>query len=636
MEAAEQTVPVQSGTDYVFTDAVYYPEGSTGTVTALLDFDGRTPKLLTDGATGGRVTKETRFNSGTATSTPIDIHADDAHSGPVYFDDFFLARLWKPFTCDGWASALGVDATFDDDDGDDRSSMDECIFDRDPTNPADRGMGSFLVLEGDVLKLSYRQQNDDQNLHTSTEVCTDLVDGPWAFGDYVPVVVATTGTYSNIKETVPSDAPQSFFRHKAVARPRNYLNGGCYEIVPSGTSDDTDLIQDALDQLQAGDTLKLKGYFFIADTIYLPSNFKWVLNGTLTLADNADDDLDRVGWYEELNDANNNIIDARARTGITEQPGGAVNIEMSGGTYSGNSAGNPASLRFINFVSVTNSLFHDMVITDVSDDNFTLGPGSNGNVCSNLVGSFSVSGNGLTDKGDHNTWYDCIAEDCTGPDGDGWTPKCRFSQFYRCISRRNGGPGFGMYCRTDGSGNPDDIGEAIDGNRFYECVAYENGGAGFSFNISGNSGAGATIRSNFVQAVCFSNESSGVRFRNTTVDGIVADNRVDLLCYHNQSQKTDGSLSSTAGGLGTDAGAASPPITGLTGSMVSFDNVQWDVNTRQAYKTDLAVYHPAGEHAPILQRGDSSNILTLEQFDCADPLTAWSMKAYCNQFRRPR
>jgi hypothetical protein len=193
-----------------------------------------------------------------------------------------------------------------------------------------------------------------------------------------------------------------------------------------------------------------------------------------------------------------------------------------------------------------------------------------------------------------------------------------------------------MYCRTDGSGNPDDIGESIDGNRFYECVAYENGGAGFSFNISGNSGVGATIRSNFVQAVCFSNESSGVRFRNTTVDGIVADNRVDLLCYHNQGQKTDGTLSSTAGGLGTDAGAACPPITGLTGSIVSFDNVQWDVNTRQAYKTDLAVYHPAGEHAPILQRGDSSNILTLEQFDCADPLTAWSMKAYCNQFRRPR
>ena len=64
-------------------------------------------------------------------------------------------------------------------------------------------------------------------------------------------------------------------------RSGNLPNDGCYEIVPSGTSDDTGIIQDALDQLQAGDTLKLKGDFFIRDTIYLPSNFKWVLDGTL-------------------------------------------------------------------------------------------------------------------------------------------------------------------------------------------------------------------------------------------------------------------------------------------------------------------------------------------------------------------
>ena len=79
-----------------------------------------------------------------------------------------------------------------------------------------------------------------------------------------------------------------------------------------------------------------------------------------------------------------------------------------------------------------------------------------------------------------------------------------------------------MYCRTDGSGNPDDIGEAIDGNKFYDCVAYENDGAGFSFNISSNSGAGGTIRSNYVQAVCYSNESSGVRFRNKMPNSIVS------------------------------------------------------------------------------------------------------------------
>ena len=192
----------------------------------------------------------------------------------------------------------------------------------------------------------------------------------------------------HIVKTAPSDTPPSFPRAEANTRSGTFIHGGCFEIVPSGTLDDTEVIQDALDLLQDGDTLKLKGDFHIRDTIYLPSNFKWILDGTLTLADNADDDLDDVGWYQELNDPNNNIIDACRRTGITEQAGGAVNIEMSGGTYSGNSAGNPASLRFINFVSVTNSHFHDMLITDVSDDNFTLGPGSNGNICSNLVASF--------------------------------------------------------------------------------------------------------------------------------------------------------------------------------------------------------------------------------------------------------
>jgi hypothetical protein len=167
-------------------------------------------------------------------------------------------------------------------------------------------------------------------------------------------------------------------------------------------------------------------------------------------------------------------------------------------------------------------------------------------------------------------------------------------------------------------------------------VAYENGGAGFSFNISGNSGAGATIRSNFVQAVCYSNESSGVSFRNTTLDGLVRDNEIDIFCYGNQGQRADGvTLSTTAGGLGTDAGSAYPPIAGIRGSMVSFDNIQWDVNTDKASNSHITVYHPTGENAPVLRSGDPSNILTSIGFDCTDPLTAWCMQAYCNHISSP-
>jgi hypothetical protein len=477
-------------------------------------------------------------------------------------------------------------------------------------------MGLIIALAGSVQAADFVDAGDQ--LWSTT--------GHWSAGT-VPTT-ADWGKISNASSLHQTAMINSGVNAVSLKAHVGHANIGYYEIVPSGTLNDSALIQTALDRLQDGDTLVLTGDFVTRNTIYLPSNFKWVLDGTLTLADNADDNLDDIGWYKKLNDANNNIIDATRRTGISEKPGGAVNIEMSGGTYCGNSAGNPASLRFINFVSVTKSYFHDMVITDVSDDNFTLGPGCNGNICSNLVSSFSITGNALTDKGDHNKWYDCIAEDCLGDDGDGWTPKCRYSEFYRCISRRNGGPGFGMYCRTDGSGNPDSIGESIDGNRFYECVAYENRGAGFSFNISDNSGPGATIRSNYVQAVCYSNQSSGVRFRNKTVDGIVVDNEIDLLCYGNLGKNESGTFSEGAGGLGSDAGASSPRMTGITGSIVAFDNIQFDVNTGAAYDSDITVYRPVGESAPLIKSGDSSNIITVEAFDCSDPLVEWCMQAY--------
>ncbi len=198
-------------------------------------------------------------------------------------------------------------------------------------------------------------------------------------------------------------------------------------ITPTGTDDDTNRIQTALNALQAGDKLMLNGDFKHKGTIYLPSNFTWILNGSLTLGDNAV--LDRVGWVKPG-------IDARRPTGISETFGGATNIDMSGGTYYGNVASNSSSLRFINFVSVTNSRFYDMLITEVSNDNFTLGPGCNNNECRNLIASFSAMGNALTDKGDHNTWIDCIASDCGS---DGWTPKCQYSTFIRCIAANNAG-----------------------------------------------------------------------------------------------------------------------------------------------------------------------------------------------------
>jgi len=384
------------------------------------------------------------------------------------------------------------------------------------------------------------------------------------------------------------------------------------DIVPGGTNNDEDLIQRALDSLQAGDTLHLNGDFVISATIYLPSDFTWILNGSLTLSGDAV--LDKAGWVEPG-------VDARRYTGITEKPGGASNIDMSGGTYYGNAANYPNSMRFINFVSVTYSRFHDMLITEATDDNFTLGPGSNHNECRNLIGSFA-GGNALTDKGDHNKWYDCIAEDCAS---DGWTPKCRNSEFYRCIGRRNEAPGFGMFARLDGSGDPVDLGEIITGNKFIACEAYDNQRGGFSFNIASTSGQGSIVRDNYIQAICYNNRMQGIGFRNKQPDGIMENNEVDILVYGNEGLNSDGSLSSYAGGLGVEG-----PVKGITGSIVAYENGGWDVNIQKASNCTLSVYNPADRDPAKLNTGSDGNIVNEIGFSCSQAPENWCVQKYCS------
>jgi hypothetical protein len=387
------------------------------------------------------------------------------------------------------------------------------------------------------------------------------------------------------------------------------------DIVPSGTPDDADLIQSTLDGLQNGDTLYLTGDFVIGRTIYLPSNFIWILNGSLSLGDDAV--LDDIGYTAPG-------IDATRWTGITEKPGGATTIDMSGGTYYGNSANNSSrNVRFINFTWLTNSRFHDMTITDASDDNFTLGPKCFYNECRNLVGSFA-DGNALTDKGDYNKWYDCIAEDCAS---DGWTPKCRNSEFYRCIGRRNAGPGFGCFARLDGSGNPVDLGETIEGNKFYACESYDNERGGFSFNIASTSGTGAIIRNNFVQGKFYNNRMGGVSFRNKQEDGIIVNNEVDILAYGNQGLKEDGTFSSLAGGLATEGS----PNDSLTGSVVVYGNGRYDLNTAPASNCSITVFIPDDKNPPVLNKGSNGNEIIDVGFNCSQILSEWCMQVYCSQ-----
>jgi hypothetical protein len=198
-----------------------------------------------------------------------------------------------------------------------------------------------------------------------------------------------------------------------------------------------------------------------------------------------------------------------------------------------------------------------------------------------------------------------------------------------------------MYCRMDGSPTNNNIGESIDGNRFYACESYENdGGAGFSFNISDNNGIGATIRSNYIEAVCYSNQMSGLYFRNKLTNGIVASNEVNLFCWGNNALNADGVPTSTGGGMVTDGGTGYP-ISGITGSIVAFDNLNtannYDVNVQHASNSTITVYHPVGESVTRIQTGSSSrsNRVTTVNVSSLSNSHPWCVHAYFNVTNLP-
>jgi hypothetical protein len=355
------------------------------------------------------------------------------------------------------------------------------------------------------------------------------------------------------------------------------VNADVY-LSPSATDDDAALIQAALDVLSNGETLHLNGDFTIRRTIYLPSNFHWILAGSITLGDNAE--LDYIGFVGDG-------IDSRTPTAIAEVSGGATNIDMSGGTYYGNAENNAGQnttnmtwqpfisrTRLLNFIHVQYSLFRDMTIENASDDNFSLGQNASNNECRSLVSRFAglsleESGNGLTDRGEYNKWYDCIAEDSTS---DGWTPKCRHSEFHRCIGRRNRGPGFGLFARVDGIPRGQDRGNLLEGNKFYACEAYDNYHSGFSVNICSSNCPGAIVRNNYIEGAFFNNRMTGVHFRNAG-GGIVDENEVDILVYGNQGVLPNGTAGDAESGAGLVVeGNATSPVTRIHGSAVAYSN----------------------------------------------------------------
>jgi len=190
-----------------------------------------------------------------------------------------------------------------------------------------------------------------------------------------------------------------------------------------------------------------------------------------------------------------------------------------------------------------------------------------------------------------------------------------------------------MYAREEGYAGNIDVGAHIIGNRFIDCVSFGSKNSdGFSFNISSNC-PGGIIRDNFIQAVCYDNNTSGVGFRNKddAEKGIIENNVVDIVCFGNKGLNKTGSLKSWAGGLGMENDGVSTHnvIENITGSVVCYDN-RIDVNTTGGQNCNIIVYHPIGERNPILANTSSyNNTAEVIDFDCSQTLEKWCQQKYC-------
>jgi hypothetical protein len=343
-------------------------------------------------------------------------------------------------------------------------------------------------------------------------------------------------------------------------------------ITPTGGSDDHAIVQNAVNGLGFGGTIVLNGNFVIRNTIVLKSNIVWVLNGSIRLGNGVN------------------------KTMITDPTGGATNIRMSGGVYDGNLANQSSEGNCINFRQVTYSHFSDFT-TQNYGKGFTFELGCNNNVCDRLVGKLhgkkiSTVGNGLGDRGDHNTWNDCIADSNWS---DNFIIKCRDSQFNRCIGSNSGSAvGFGFYARENSS---PDKGADVSRNKFFACQAFGNAHSGFSLNCPTN-GPGAIIEDNFIQAVIYDNcrvqdvsSQAGIYLRNKIADGICRRNQFDILTYSNGSK----------GGVGFEA---TYPITDCSGVIVTFDNTPSDAmigGTNNVFD----IYAPKGSASIVVEPGNA-------------------------------
>ncbi len=386
----------------------------------------------------------------------------------------------------------------------------------------------------------------------------------------------------------PSGCAAESFKYKVVNEggTANVYNSSNVKDTACSSSNHSDAIQCTLDKL-AGGKIVLDGNFIINNTIFLPSNITWKLCGKITLGNNI-----------------NKIV-------IADPPSGATNINMSGGTYDGNKANQLASAaddHVIKFSKVMNSHFADMTVQNAVNDNFTLDTGSNNNTVDRVIGrwagtgsSTTNDGNGLDDKGDHNTWTDCIAEDNYS---DNWVIKSRNSTFIRCIGRGSTQQvAFGLFADRD-----------VTGNVFQDCKGYTNGTTAIVYNIPDKSlGKRYKIEGNSFQGEMYNNGHNGVTLTNSTTDGVIRNNTFDLLLHDNAQS-----------GFVIKGGG----ITGNSGPVIACNN---PVSAMMLAGGGNAfnLYHYAGSPAPVISKG--SNTVNVIDFTCNPKSVSgiWAVDKVC-------
>lgn len=339
-------------------------------------------------------------------------------------------------------------------------------------------------------------------------------------------------------------------------------------------SDHYTVIQNVLDSLPAEEKKKrvlLKGNFVVKDTIKIPSHTLFELDGSITLDNNVGKIL---------------VTQAYRNTGDT-------NIEMIGGIYDANKDnqckdhfGEGGRNHAIEFPKVVNSSFTDIIIQNAGGDGFVLDTYCNNNNIENLLsrncGITGISdGNGLDDRGDHNIWKNCIAENNYS---DNWVIKCRNSTFINCIGRGSiNAVGFGLYGDRD-----------IIGNQFIACEAYNNKSSGMTISITEkNEGFAVRIMNNSIQGIFYDNQKDGVRLRDLTSDGIMQNNNFDISTYNNEK---------------TGFNIIQDRIINNSGTIVAYDNKESDCNIGGRNNT-FRIFAPKGRNKIKIESGNNVNYI---------------------------